>query len=101
VEAHQQRTLVAGAVAVAQLARPDPPGRAVLRDLLKEIDVGVEEKRQPRRELVDVEPAGERVLDVSEAVLERERELLHRRRARLADVIARDRDRMPSVSSSA
>src|ERR1700751_951197 len=38
VEAHQQRALVARAERVAQLPRPDPPRRAVLRDLLEEID---------------------------------------------------------------
>ena len=42
-----------GAVAVAQPAGPDPPGRAVLGDLLEEVDVGVEEERQPRSERVD------------------------------------------------
>ena len=52
-----QRSLVPRAEAVAQLARPDPPRGAVLRDLLEEIEVRVEEEREPRRELVDVEPA--------------------------------------------
>ena len=76
---------------VAQLARPDPPRRAVLRDLLEEVDVRVEEEAQPRREVVDVEAAVDRLLDVGEAVLERERELLRGRRSRLADVVAGDR----------
>ena len=95
VEAHQQAALVLRAVALAQLARPDAPGRAVLRDLLEEVLMGVEEERQPRRELVDAEPALERAVDVGEAVGERERELLCRRRARLADVVPGDRDRVP------
>ena len=56
VEAHQPRARVLRAVAVAQLARPDPAGGAVLRDLLEEVEVGVEEERQPRREVVDVSP---------------------------------------------
>ena len=47
---------------VAQLARPDPPRRAVLRDLLKEIDVRVEEEAQPRREIIDIQPAVDRLL---------------------------------------
>ena len=95
VEAHQQRTLVAGAVGVAQLARPDPSRRPVLRDLLEEVEVRVEEERQPWRERVHVEPPLERPLHVGEPVLECERELLRRRRAGLADVVAGDRDRMP------
>ena len=43
----------------------------------------------------DVEPGVDRRLDVGDAVGQRERHLLHRRRARLADVIAADRDRVP------
>ena len=42
---------------LAQLARPDAPRRAVLGDLLEEVDLGVEEERQARREVVDVEAA--------------------------------------------
>jgi len=49
--------------------------------------VGVKEERKQRGELVDVKPALERVLDVGEAVGERERGLLGRRRAGFADVI--------------
>ena len=55
----------------------------------------VEEEREPRCEVVDREPPLERPLDVREPVLQRERELLRRRRARLADVVAGDRDRVP------
>ena len=33
---------------LAQLARPDPPGGAVLGDLLEEVDVGVEEEADSR-----------------------------------------------------
>ena len=71
-----------------ELARPDPARRAVLGDLLEEVDVRVEEEAQARREVVDVHPARDLLLDVGQAVLERERELLRGRRARLADVVA-------------
>ncbi len=48
--------LVGGrAVAVAQPAGPDPAGRAELRDLLEQVDVRVEEERQPGCEDVDVQ----------------------------------------------
>ena len=55
VEAHQPRARIPGLEPLAQLARPDPAGGAVLGDLLEEVEVGVEEEREPRRELVDVE----------------------------------------------
>ena len=88
VEAHQPRARVARAERLAQLARPDPPRRAVLGDLLEEVDVRVEEEAQARREVVHVEPARDQLLDIGQAVLEREGQLLRRRRARLADVVA-------------
>ena len=95
VEAHEPRTRISRAVAFPQLARPDPPGGSVLRNFLEEVQVGVEEKRQARREVVDVEPAVDARLDVREAVGKRERELLGRVRSRFADVIPGDRHWMP------
>src|SRR5882757_9086614 len=80
---------------VSRISRAQPRG-AVLGDLLEEVDLRVEEERQARREVIDVEAARDGLLDVGEAVLERERELLLRRRARLADVVSGDRDRMPA-----
>jgi len=56
VEAQRERLVGLGAVDVAQPTRPDPPRRTELGDLLEEVDVGVEEERQARRELLDVEP---------------------------------------------
>jgi hypothetical protein len=94
VEAQAQGALVARTEPVAQLACPDPPRRAVLRDLLEEVHVRVEEERESRREFVDLEPARERPFDVGEAVRKREGELLCGGRAGLADVVAGDRHRM-------
>ena len=54
----------------------------------------VEEEGEARREVVDVEAALDRRLDVREPVRERERELLRRGRAGLTDVVPGDRDRM-------
>ncbi len=90
VEAHQHRALVLGAVGVSHLARPDAAGGAVLRDLLEEVDVRVEEEAEARREVVDVEATLDRLLHVGEAILERERELLLGRRSGLADVVPGD-----------
>src|SRR3954447_1562194 len=95
METHEPRARVPRAVALLQLTRPDPPGRAVLRDLLEEVEMRVEEEREPRREVVDVEAALRCRLDVGEPVGEGERKLLRCGRPRLADVVARDRDRMP------
>ena len=73
-----------------------PPRRAELRDLLEQVVVRREEEREPRRERRrPARPAAMRLLHVLDRVRERERELLHRRRAGLADVVAGDRDRIP------
>ncbi len=96
MKAHPPRARVLRAEALAQLARPDAARRAVLRDLLEEVDLRVEEEAQARREVVDVEAALDRLLDVGQPVLDRERELLRGGRAGLADVVARHADRVPA-----
>ena len=94
MEAEHQAALVLGAKAVAHKARPHPACRSELRDLLEDIVVRIEEEGQARREGIDVEPAVNGSLHVGEAVGERKRQLLDRRRTGLADVIPGDRDRV-------
>jgi hypothetical protein len=57
--------------------------------------VNIPEEGEARREFVDVHPALDALLDVSDAVGQRERQFLRRRRAGFADVVAADRDRIP------
>ena len=95
VEAHDPRARTLRAVPLLEVARPDAARGAQLGDLLEEVVVDVPEERQPRREVVDVEPARDAALDVGEAVGERERQLLRGRRSGLANVVAGDRDRVP------
>ena len=71
-------------------------GRPELRDLLEEVVVRVEEEREPGAERIGREPRRDGRLAVGDPVRERERELLRGRRARLADVVAGDRDRVPA-----
>ena len=75
---------------------PDDPRRAELRDLLDERRIRGEEERELPHEGLDRETAGDRGLDVGDRVREGERELLHRVRPGLADVIAGDRDGVPA-----
>src|SRR5205809_701537 len=56
----------------------------------------VEEERQPRREGIDVESRVDRRLYVLDAVGQGERQLLQRRRARFANVVAAYRDGVPA-----
>src|SRR5207245_8273730 len=78
VEAQTPGPRVLGAERVAHLARPDATRRAVLRELLEEIVVGVEEKRKAGREVVDLQTAVDPPADVLHAVREGEREFLGR-----------------------
>ena len=82
------------AEAFGHRAIPDAARRAILRNLLEEVVMRVEEKRKPGREIVDREPAAQRPFHILHAVVESEGELLQRRRASLADVIARDGNRI-------
>jgi hypothetical protein len=80
---------------------PEPARRAELGDLLEEVVVDVEEERQPRRERVDLEAGALARLDVRDPVRQGEGDLLRRRRARLADVVPADADRIPARHSLA
>ena len=82
--------------AVAHDLRPQRAGGAELRDLLEEVVVGVEEEGEPGAERVGREARGDCRLAVGDSVRERECELLRGGRARLADVVAGDRDRVPA-----
>src|SRR6185369_2378328 len=95
VRAHQAGAVGLGAEALAHDARPQAPRRADLGDLFEEVVVDVEEERQARSEVVRVKPALDGRVDVTDPVGERERELLDRRRAGFADMVAADRYRMP------
>src|SRR5688572_2091031 len=95
VEAQLPRLGVAGAEAVTHHLRPQAPRGPVLRHLFEQIVVCVEEEGDPRREGIHVQTAVHRVLDVLDAVAQREGELLRRRGPGFADVIAAHRDRVP------
>ena len=99
VEADHLRLRVLGAEAVAHVLRPQLARGAELRDLLEDVVVAVEEEGQAGGEVVDVEPGVDRRLHVGHAVGERERDLLHRRAALLAEVVAGDRDRVPACGT--
>ena len=95
VETQLPRSFASCAEPIAHRLRPDPSRGAELRDLLEEVVMHVPEEAEPRREVVDVHPALHALLDVADAVGERERELLGGRRARLADVVAAHRNGVP------
>ena len=92
-DAQAPRLRALGAERLLHQARPDAPRRAILGDLLEEVDVGVEEERQPRRERVDLHAAIEARLDVGDAVRQRVGRLLGGRGAGVAEVRG-DRDRV-------
>ena len=75
---------------------PHAAGGPELGHLLEDVVVAVPEERQPGREVVHVEAGVDGRLHVGDGVGEREGDLLHRRRAGLADVVAGDRDGVPA-----
>src|SRR6185295_6875341 len=96
VRAQAAGALVLGAETLAHEGRPQAAGGAELRDFLQEVVVQVEEERQAPRELVDRDATLHARLDVGNAVGKREGELLNGRGSGLTDVVAADRDRMPT-----
>ena len=57
--------------------------------------MSVEEEGNPRRELVDAESGSQRRIHISNGIRKSERDFLDRGGARLANVIAANRDRIP------
>jgi hypothetical protein len=78
-----------------QLSSPDATGGTKLGDLLEEIVVNIPEERNPWREFVHVQASSNRLFDVMKSVGQCEGEFLDVRRARLADVIPRNRNHVP------
>src|SRR5258708_14234765 len=95
METERPRLGVAGAISLTQVARPDASGRSELCYLLKEVEMGIEEKGESRSKDVDVESTLETRIDVCEAIREREGQLLRRSRSSLPNVISGDRHRIP------
>ena len=81
--------------ALAHDARPEAARGAKLGDLLEQVVVRVQKEREARRDVVHGEPAGSRGFHIGDAVRQREGHLLNGGRARLADVIAADGNRVP------
>ncbi len=92
MEAHQAGAVVLRAEAVFHQAIPDLARGAVFGDLFEEIVVRVEEEAEARSEVVDVEAAAARPLDVFDAVVDGERQFLQRGRSGFANVVAADGD---------
>ena len=92
MKTESQRARVFGVEAFAHGVVPDAPRGAIFRQFLEEIVVRVEEERQSRREIVHGEAALHPALHILDPVAQRERQLLNRRRARLANVIPADGD---------
>ncbi len=95
VKSHLPRCRVLRSNAVAHEPGPHPARGPVLGDLLEDPVVRVPEERDPRGEDVHIEADRLGRFDVGEPVGDGERHLLHRGGARLAHVIAADRDRVP------
>ena len=81
--------------AFADDARPEPPRGAKLGDLFQQIVMRVEEERDARRKLIDLQAGFESSLDISNGIGEGKGQFLDRRRPGLSDVIAADRNCVP------
>ena len=92
VEAHPGGARVLRAEALRHYPIPDLACGAILRNLLEEIVMRVEEEAEPRGEIVDGQATPQRPLDVLDAVIKRESQLLQRGRSCFANVVAGNRN---------
>ena len=87
--------VVVGAKTFAHQARPEPACRTELRDFLEQIAVRREEEGQSWCECVDGEPCIDGLLHVCQRVGKGECEFLYRGRTGFANVVTRNRNRIP------
>ncbi len=96
MKAHLPGARVLSPKTLLHMARPDPASCAVLADLFKKIEMGVKEKRETRRKVIDVEAGLDPRLDIGEAVSQRESKLLHCSGAGFPNMITADADSIPA-----
>ena len=86
---------VLGAIFFPQDARPDAAAGAIFGDFLEEVIVRIEEEGKARGKIVHLHPPRKAGIHISQAIGQGEGQLLHRRAAGFADVIARNADGVP------
>ena len=96
MEAQQAGALIFRAPAIFAQPVPDLACRAIFRNLFEEIIVCIEEEGKPRPEFIDIESAPQRPFHVLDTVINGECQLLQRGRARLANVVAGNGNRVPA-----
>src|SRR5205085_9411960 len=94
VKAQLKRALVLSIKTLLHHSRPDAARRAILRYLLEEIVVRVEEEGDARHKLINVKPCLNAPLNIFDAVAQGEREFLQSCRTSFAYVIAAHRNRI-------
>ncbi len=96
METHPPGPGILGLEALFHEPGPHPAGRTKFGDLLKKIDVGVEEKGKAGGKGIHIQASFYSGLDVGQAIRQGEGQLLNRRGPRFPNVIAADTDRIPS-----
>ena len=95
VKAQLHASFELSAVATLHPSRPDTASCAVLRNLLEEVDVRVEEERQARCEQIDRQARSERKLDIRKPVGQGECQFFGSGGSSLTNVITADADAVP------
>src|SRR5512146_1152809 len=95
MEAQHPRAWILGVEAIAHNLRPQPARRAEFRYFFEEVVVRVEEKRKLGSEGIYLQPGIDSRLNVSNRIRNRKSHFLHCGRARLADMVTGDADRIP------
>ncbi len=92
MKAQFPRPLFLCLVTLLHMPRPDAACSPELGNLLKEIEMGIEEKGETRRKIVNIYPPLHGVIHIAESVKERESQFLGSSGSGLSDVIPADRN---------
>src|SRR5258708_35649296 len=95
MESHQPRTLILCAKRFPHLPGPDSPCCPQLGDLLKKVVMNIEEERQSRRKLVNIQAPLQCPTDVFQPISQGKSEFLCRRASGFSNVIAANAYRVP------
>src|SRR6185436_18736089 len=95
VKSQHQRAWIACVETIVHDVRPQTSCSTKLRDLLEQIVMRVEEKRNARSELIYFQTSRQRRLDIRNSISKCKSNFLNRGRTGFTNVITADRDRVP------
>src|SRR5262249_3947632 len=90
------RLRIPGTESEAHCLSPQAPCYPKLRDFLQKVIMDIEEERQAGRKMIEFKTSPKGRIDIGDVVSQSKRHFLCRGRACFTDMVAADRDRIPT-----